>query len=307
VLKGAIIALSVAAAAAGMTASVTIAAGRTADAWIAPRPRLHLAMPIQPLTYAQGMDDDLATGSIGRQAPVSIMATRIFIPRLDFVVELPAPEKPLKLAALPGSGLELGDEVPLPLSRPKLAYARPDFDVSPATAPRTAVYDIEARTVFMPNGLKLEAHSGYGEFMDDPTSMKRRMRGVTPPNTYNLKFREALFHGVKAIRLNPADEDKMFGRDGILAHSYLLGPNGQSHGCVSFRNYPAFLRAFERGEVDRMVVVVRGGSLMAAQFHGRPVDRYVADTSPVAPIAPRYAASRSAARVADVQQRMDTW
>ena len=36
----------------------------------------------------------------------------------------------------------------------------------------------------------------------------------------------------------------MFGRDGILAHSYMLGPNGQSNGCLSFRDYPKFLRAF---------------------------------------------------------------
>jgi hypothetical protein len=47
----------------------------------------------------------------------------------------------------------------------------------------------------------------------------------------------------------------MFGRAGILAHSYMLGPSGQSNGCVSFRNYPAFLSAFLKGEVDRLVVV----------------------------------------------------
>jgi hypothetical protein len=47
----------------------------------------------------------------------------------------------------------------------------------------------------------------------------------------------------------------MFGRDGMLAHSYMLGSNGQSNGCVSFSDYPAFLNAFLRGEVDRLVVV----------------------------------------------------
>ena len=31
-----------------------------------------------------------------------------------------------------------------------------------------AVYDISARTVYMPNGLKLEAHSGFGSLTDDP-------------------------------------------------------------------------------------------------------------------------------------------
>jgi hypothetical protein len=35
----------------------------------------------------------------------------------------------------------------------------------------------------------------------------------------------------------------------------MLGPTGQSFGCVSFRNYPEFLNAFLRGEVDRLVVV----------------------------------------------------
>jgi hypothetical protein len=49
----------------------------------------------------------------------------------------------------------------------------------------------------------------------------------------------------------------MFGRDGLLAHPYMLGPNGQSNGCVSFSDYPAFLSAFLRGEVDRLVVVQR--------------------------------------------------
>jgi len=35
----------------------------------------------------------------------------------------------------------------------------------------------------------------------------------------------------------------------------MLGPNGQSNGCVSFSNYSAFLNAYLRGEVDRLVVV----------------------------------------------------
>jgi hypothetical protein len=47
----------------------------------------------------------------------------------------------------------------------------------------------------------------------------------------------------------------MFGRAGILAHPYMLGPNGQSNGCVSFSDYPTFLDAFLNGEVDRFVVV----------------------------------------------------
>src|SRR5262249_11783964 len=32
----------------------------------------------------------------------------------------------------------------------------------------TAVYDISARTVYMPDGTRLEAHSGLGDRLDDP-------------------------------------------------------------------------------------------------------------------------------------------
>ena len=66
---------------------------------------------------------------------------------------------------------------------------------------------------------------------------------------------KSLFHGVRAIRLVPKDDSKMYGRDGILAHTYMLGPNGQSNGCVSFSDYAAFLAAYERGDITRLVVV----------------------------------------------------
>ncbi len=52
----------------------------------------------------------------------------------------------------------------------------------------------------------------------------------------------------------------MYGRDGILAHPFMLGPNGQSNGCVSFKDYPAFLSAYQRGEVTRLVVVEQLGN-----------------------------------------------
>ncbi len=129
-------------------------------------------------------------------------------------------------------------------------------------ANRTAVYDITAHTVYLPNGRRLEAHSGLGGNMDDPRSIAVKHRGPTPPNLYTLTLREELFHGVRAIRLNPVDEGKMYGRDGILAHTYMLGPNGQSNGCVSFNDYQAFLNAFLNGEIDHLVVVehIAGGA-----------------------------------------------
>jgi len=120
---------------------------------------------------------------------------------------------------------------------------------------RTAIYDITSHVVYLPSGRRLEAHSGLGGYMDSPRHVHLRMRGATPPNVYNLTLRERLFHGVRAIRLNPVDGSRMYGRDGILAHSYMLGANGQSNGCVSFSNYPEFLNAYLRGEVTRLAVV----------------------------------------------------
>ncbi|MGA8157100.1 MAG: DUF2778 domain-containing protein [Rhodoplanes sp.] len=120
---------------------------------------------------------------------------------------------------------------------------------------RTAIYDIAAGTVYLPNGRRLEAHSGLGKFIDDPRRVHVKNRGATPPNVYNLSLRKKLFHGVRAIRLAPVDESRMYGRDGMLAHSYLHGSNGQSNGCVAFTNYPEFLNVFLEGEVTRLVVV----------------------------------------------------
>jgi hypothetical protein len=133
---------------------------------------------------------------------------------------------------------------------------KPNVKALFAANPHAAVYDIAAHVVYLPNGEALEAHSGYGQWLDDPQSFTRKDRGVTPPNVYKLTLREKLFHGVQALRLTPVGADaKMYGRDGMLAHTYMLGPNGQSNGCVSFRDYPKFLQAFTSGEIDQLIVV----------------------------------------------------
>ena len=147
-------------------------------------------------------------------------------------------------------------------------------DSPPSADSHTAVYDIAAHTVYMPNGRRLEAHSGLGNLMDDPSHINAKGRGPTPPNVYDLTLREQLFHGVRALRLNPVDESKMFGRDGILAHTYMLGPNGQSNGCVSFNNYNAFLTAYLNGEVTRLVVVDHLANTPGPQ----PTSQWFADT-----------------------------
>jgi Protein of unknown function (DUF2778) len=122
---------------------------------------------------------------------------------------------------------------------------------------RTAVYDISSRTVYMPDGTKLEAHSGFGDGLDDPAQVESINLGPTPPNVYNLEMRERPFHGVRALRLIPIDTQKTLGRTGLLAHSFMLGPNGQSNGCVSIKDYDAFLRAYTNHQVKRLVVVAR--------------------------------------------------
>jgi hypothetical protein len=145
-----------------------------------------------------------------------------------------------------------------------LAYAAPeDGGLSGQGVPAgrydrsTAVYDISAHVVYLPDGTRLEAHSGFGPRLDDPRYADEKMRGVTPPNVYDLEMREGLFHGVRALRLIPLDEAKVLGRTGLLAHTFMLGPNGQSNGCVSFRDYDAFLRAYLSGEIKRLAVVAR--------------------------------------------------
>jgi Protein of unknown function (DUF2778) len=159
--------------------------------------------------------------------------------------------------------------VPVPVPAPvpadaskkptRVAEAVPESTAAPTAAPEvddhTAIYDISAHMVYLPDGTRLEAHSGLGRLLDDPRYVNVKDRGPTPPNVYDLSLREESFHGVRAIRLNPVDDHKMFGRDGILAHPYMMGSNGQSNGCVSVSDYQAFLNAYLSGDVNRLVVV----------------------------------------------------
>lgn len=219
-------------------------------------------------------------------------------------------DKPFNLV-LPEEAAELGlpDTIPLPETRPRrlakvddaetdrkaakpaaareLAYASPsqlkDDDEVRETRPglfgdfgrkargRTAYYDISAGIVHLPNGERLEAHSGIGKMRDNPRYAHMQMRGPTPPGTFKLTMREKRFHGVEALRMTSVDGRHPLGRTGLLTHSYLLGPNGNSHGCVAFRNYPRFLSAFKRGEIDTLVVVPSIGSSKLASLFGKRI------------------------------------
>ena len=145
----------------------------------------------------------------------------------------------------------------------RLAYATTDdsgLGVGQVAAGRydqwTAVYDISAHTVYLPDGTqKLEAHSGLGSWLDDPNHANEKMRGVTPPRSYDLELKEELFHGVRALRMIFRDLQKVFGRAGLLAHSFMLGSNGDLNGCVSFKNYDTFLQAYLDHKIKRLAVV----------------------------------------------------
>ncbi len=150
-----------------------------------------------------------------------------------------------------GFGARLG------LGFPGLAAPKPPMGV--------AVYDIGSRMVYLPNGERLEAHSGLGEMRNDVRYAHVRMRGPTPPHIYDLTEREALFHGVRAIRLNPVGGSQaIHGRAGLLAHTYLLGPNGDSNGCISIKDYNRFLQAYLRGEIRQLIVVRDRSEAVAA-------------------------------------------
>jgi hypothetical protein len=179
------------------------------------------------------------------------------------VVPLPR-HRPVEALALQNSGAvrtedrtllqKLSDLFP---ARVTLASLTPELPDLPSSGfdNFTAVYDITARAVYLPNGSKLEAHSGFGNLKDDPAHVSERNVGATPPAVYDLKPREQLFHGVQALRMIPVEGNASLGRAGLLAHSYMLGPAGDSNGCVSIKDYDKFLAAFQKGEIKRLVVV----------------------------------------------------
>jgi hypothetical protein len=198
-----------------------------------------------------------------RPSTLRLLASREIAKAKAAILSVTASEKPTifeklygkppsKGSALAFASADFGDvTLPVPGKASAMGNAAP-YDRS------TAVYDISARTVYLPDGSKLEAHSGLGSKLDDPRYVHVRMAGATPPHVYDLEPREALFHGVPALRLKPVGgEDAIFGRTGLLAHTYMLGPNGDSNGCVSFKDYDAFLHAYRNGGIKRLAVVAR--------------------------------------------------
>jgi hypothetical protein len=127
------------------------------------------------------------------------------------VVKVPLPRKrpstSIRMASLaPAPGAE-GDQSPNPFSKVGTAIRNVFAMLQPSNSKvasassgggilgdgrgasplagmnQTAVYDITARTVYMPDGTRLEAHSGLGDLMDDPSHVDLPNRGQ-----HHLKF-----------------------------------------------------------------------------------------------------------------------
>ncbi|MBS0247009.1 MAG: DUF2778 domain-containing protein [Proteobacteria bacterium] len=231
-------------------------------------PEFALSMALATSFPATG---DQRSANIAATAPMS-MGAPMPLPRPDGIARAGAARTaPLaiepQVAALPSQSQQREPGI---LDR---LFGDPDRAAKAVLAanPNTALYDISKRVVYLPDGDKLEAHSGYGQFMDDPTSVARKDLGVTPPNVYAVSFREKPFHGVRALRMKPVGAGNMYGRDGILAHSYLLGEEGASNGCISVRDYDKFLQAYEAGKFNQIIVL---------RSVDEPVPALVAGTQP---------------------------
>ena len=109
-----------------------------------------------------------------------------------------------------------------------------------------------AYMVVLPDGTELEAiqarrQGGRSAFVHE------HMRGATPPNVYEPALREKTFHGFSVAPRNLLGR-YIFKRSGLLAHTYMLGPKGESNVCVVFENYNVFL-GISNGQVKRLIVV----------------------------------------------------
>jgi Protein of unknown function (DUF2778) len=217
---------------------------------------------VQPAAPASAVDDrNMFQKLLGLGAPPTpgTLATpgtqaASIAPESDAAVNAPSPPQPPALAATPAPG---GHGTGSGWFGPGVPQAPQGYDR------QTAVYDILARTVYLPDGTRIEAHSGLGDLLDDPRHVDEQARGATPPHLYELTLREGSFHGVQALRLTPIGEGDVYGRAGLLAHPYMLGPNGDSNGCVSVKDYDAFLRAYENGQIKRLMVVASANQVIA--------------------------------------------
>jgi len=164
--------------------------------------------PEQPAPPYDSFDERFAgpTGSPG-SAPARTVETE---DEEDADNELLPPSE--RAPVHPAVGRSAGRVAPVTLSplagaskkRIRTADLLTDLNSLPDVDSHTAIYDIAAHTVYLPDGYRLEAHSGLGGYMDDARYVNVKGRGATPPNIYDLALRERSFHGVRDWPLGPS-------------------------------------------------------------------------------------------------------
>jgi len=218
----------------------------------ASRPDLAIARPAAPADNRNIFEKLFGWGRPSAPVVASVQPSRMTAPAVASVApaRAPGPTIVAEQREREGSGLARG---------PLFGFPSPFGGSAPVSGydRYTAVYDISARVVYLPDGTRLEAHSGLGDALDNPRYVSERARGPRPPHLYQLTLREGSFHGVQALRLNPVGDGGLYGRAGLLAHPFMLGPNGDSNGCVSFKDYQAFLKAYQNGQINKLAVVAK--------------------------------------------------
>ena len=116
-----------------------------------------------------------------------------------------------------------------------LAYAAPDDaglvgNIAGRYDQWTAVYDISAHKVYLPDGSVLPFRPRQRARRSGVTPTN--VQGSTPVNVYDLKPRETLLHGVEAIRLDPSGRVPRARPQRLFGPHLHAWPQWDSFGCV---------------------------------------------------------------------------
>src|SRR5262249_48232972 len=151
---------------------------------VATAPVSSRSLPSLPPMVLASRAPEAAPGASANATPIWLTPP----PEQEAAAPAPAVSTPAERA--PAFTPRLSKPAAFTLTAIPLPPPRPDASAWPSGAtPRhfdrwTAVYDLTAHTVTLPDGTKLEAHSGLGDLMDDPRHVDERDRGATPPHLY---------------------------------------------------------------------------------------------------------------------------